>query len=81
MNQIVVLLVGFGWSLLSFFAIPTIALTGASPRATTRRSLQLARRHWGDAIYSTVYLWLRAAILFGAARRRRRRHRGAADPN
>src|SRR5688572_5651635 len=65
-NQIAVLLVGFGWSLLSFFAIPTIALTGASPRATARRSLQLVRRHWGDAVYSTVYLWVRAMVLFGA---------------
>jgi Family of unknown function (DUF6159) len=65
-NQLAVLLVGFGWSLLSFFAIPTIALTGGSPRATARRSLQLVRRHWGDAIYNTVYLWVRTAVLFGA---------------
>ena len=65
-NQLAVLLLGFGWSLLSFFAIPTIALTGGSPKATARRSLQLVRRHWGDAIYSTVYLWVRAAVLFGA---------------
>jgi hypothetical protein len=53
-NQLAVLLLGFGWSLLSFFAIPTIALTGGSPKATARRSLQLVRRHWGDAIYSTA---------------------------
>jgi hypothetical protein len=65
-NQLAFLLVGFGWSLLSFFAIPTIALTGGSPGATARRSLQLVRTNWGDAIYSTVYLWVRAAVLFGA---------------
>ena len=65
-NQLAVLLLGFGWSLLSFFAIPTIALTGGSPRATARRSLQLVRGHWGDAVYGTVYLWVRAAVLFGA---------------
>ena len=35
--------------LLSFFAIPTIALTGASPWATARHSLRLVRSHWGDA--------------------------------
>ena len=64
-NQLAVLLIGFGWSLLSFFAIPTIAITGGSPRATARRSLQLVRRHWGDAIYSTVYLWVRAVVVFG----------------
>jgi hypothetical protein len=24
------------------------------------------RTHWGDAVYSTVYLWVRAMVLFGA---------------
>jgi Family of unknown function (DUF6159) len=64
-NQLGVLLLGFGWAVLSFFAIPTIALTGGSPRATARRSLRLVRSHWGDAVYSTVYLWVRALVLFG----------------
>jgi hypothetical protein len=64
-NQLAVLLIGFGWGLLSFFAIPTIALTAASPLATARHSLQLVRGHWGDAVYSTVYLWVRAVVVFG----------------
>src|SRR3954469_12361607 len=64
-NQLAVLIIGFGWGLLSFFAIPTIALTGASPLATARHSLRLVRGHWGDAVYSTVYLWIRAVALFG----------------
>jgi hypothetical protein len=64
-DQIGVVLLGFGWGLLSFFAIPVIALSGGPPWATARRSLRLARSHWGDAVYSTVYLWVRAAILFG----------------
>lgn len=65
-NQLGVLLLGFGWGVLSFFAIPTIALTGGSPRATARRSLRLVRSQWGDAVYSTVYLWVRALVLIGA---------------
>jgi hypothetical protein len=65
-NQLGVLLLGFGWGLLSFFAIPTIALTGGSPWAAARRSLRLVRGHWGDALYGTVYLWVRAVVLFGA---------------
>jgi hypothetical protein len=65
-NQLGVLLIGFGWGVVSFFAIPTIALVGGSPRAVARQSLQLVRSRWGDAVYSTVYLWVRAAILFGA---------------
>ncbi|MEA2652665.1 MAG: hypothetical protein QOI85_2386 [Chloroflexota bacterium] len=64
-NQLAVLLIGFGWSLLSFFAIPTIALTTASPVAAARHSLRLVRGHWGDAVYSTVYLWVRAVVMFG----------------
>jgi hypothetical protein len=64
-DQLGVLLIGLGWGLVSFFAIPTIALTGASPLATARQSLRLVRRRWGDAVYSTVYLWVRAAVVFG----------------
>jgi hypothetical protein len=64
-DQLAVLLIGFGWGLVSFFAIPTIALTGASPLATARQSLRLVRRRWGDAVYSTVYLWVRAVVVFG----------------
>jgi hypothetical protein len=65
-NQLGVLVIGFGWGVVSFFAIPTIALVGGSPRAVAHRSLQLVRTRWGDAVYSTVYLWVRAAILYGA---------------
>jgi hypothetical protein len=64
-DQLTVLLIGFGWGLVSFFAIPTIALTGAAPLATARRSLRLVRSRWGDAVYGTVYLWVRAAVVFG----------------
>jgi hypothetical protein len=64
-DQLGVLLIGFGWSLVSFFAIPTIALTSASPLATARHSLRLVRGQWGDAVYSTVSLWVRAVVVFG----------------
>jgi hypothetical protein len=64
-EQLAVLALGFGWALLSFFAIPTIALTGGSAWSVARRSVCLVRGHWGDAIYSTVYLWVRAVVLLG----------------
>jgi len=64
-DQLGGLLLGFGWSVLSFFAIPTIALTGAGPLGTARHSLRLIRSRWGDAVYSTVYVWLRSAVVFG----------------
>ncbi len=64
-DQVAALLLGFGWALLSFFAIPTIALTGASTLGTARHSLRLMRGRWGDAVYSTVYMWVRALVVFG----------------
>ena len=64
-DQLGVLLIGLGWGLVSFFAIPMIALTGASPLATARQSLRLVRRRWGDAVYGTVYLGVRALVVFG----------------
>jgi hypothetical protein len=64
-DQVAVLLIGFGWGVVSFFAIPTIALTGAGPLRTARHSLRLVRHRWGDAVYSTVYVWVRAVVVFG----------------
>jgi Family of unknown function (DUF6159) len=64
-DQVTVLLIGFGWGVVSFFAIPTIALTGGSPLVTARHSLRLVRRRWGDAVYGTVYVWVRAVVVFG----------------
>jgi uncharacterized protein DUF6159 len=64
-DQVAVLLIGFGWGVVSFFAIPTIALTGAGPLRTARHSLRLVRHRWGDAVYSTVYVWVRAVVIFG----------------
>ena len=43
-DRLGVLLIEFGWGLASFFAIPTVALTGASPLAAARQSLRLVRR-------------------------------------
>ena len=64
-DRLVAIVLGFGWGVLSFFAIPAIAFTGGSPWATARHSLRLVRARWGDAVYSTVYLWVRAVVLFG----------------
>lgn len=64
-DQVAALVLGFGWGLLSFFAIPTIALTTATTVGTARHSLGLMRGRWGDAVYGTVYMWVRAAVVFG----------------
>ena len=59
------IVLGFGWNILTFFAIPAIALAGEGPVRTARRSLRLVRSCWGDAVSSTVYLWVRAVVIFG----------------
>jgi hypothetical protein len=59
------IVLGFGWNILTFFAIPAIALAGEGPLRTARRSLRLVRSCWGDAVSSTVYLWVRAVVIFG----------------
>lgn len=64
-EQVGGIVLGFGWGILTFFAIPTIALTGSGPVRTARHSLRLVRTRWGDAVSSTVYLWVRSAVIFG----------------
>jgi hypothetical protein len=64
-DQVAVVLLGFGWGVISFFAIPAIALTGAGPLRAARRSLQLVRSFWAGQIAGTVYVWLRPALFLG----------------
>lgn len=64
-DQVAVLLFGFGWGVISFFAIPAIALTGAGPLRAARRSLHLVRGFWAGQIAGTVYVWLRPALFLG----------------
>ena len=64
-DQLAVLVLGFGWGVISFFAIPAIALTGAGPLRAARRSLHLVRGFWAGQIAGTVYVWLRPALFLG----------------
>jgi hypothetical protein len=42
--------VGFAWSLASFFVIPVLALEGVGPRDALHRSADLVRARWGEAV-------------------------------
>jgi hypothetical protein len=42
--------VGFAWSLGSFFVIPVIAFEGLGPRAALDRSGELVEQRWGEAL-------------------------------
>ena len=64
-DQLGAVLVGFTWNLLSFFAIPAIALDGARPLAAAKRSLRIAAQVWGQTAAGVVSTWLRALLVLG----------------
>jgi hypothetical protein len=64
-DQLAAVLLGFGWGVISFFAIPAIALTGVGPFGAMRRSWELVRQFWAGQIAGTVYVWLRPVLFLG----------------
>ncbi len=65
LDQAAAVLLGFGWGVLSFFAIPAIALAGDGPIRAASRSLRLVAGRWGVQVTGMVYVWLRPAIFVG----------------
>ena len=65
LEQVTVVIFGFGWGLLSFFVMPAIALTQVPAHTAAREALHVVRQRWGTAVSGMVYLWLRAALIFG----------------
>jgi hypothetical protein len=49
---------GEAWSLVSFLAVPVIALEGLGPMATVKRSAALFRQRWGEQLSGTVSIGL-----------------------
>lgn len=64
-DQLAAVLFGFGWAVVSFFAIPAIALMGDGPLRAAERSLHLVRRFWAGQVAGMVYVWLRPALFVG----------------
>ena len=64
-DQIAAVLLGFGWAVVSFFAIPAIAIAGAGPIGAAIRSLGLVGRQWGTQVVGMVYVWLRPIVFIG----------------
>ena len=65
LDQAAAVLLGFGWGVLSFFAIPAIALAGDGPIRAASRSVRLVAGRWGVQVTGMVYVWLRPAIFVG----------------
>ena len=73
-GQIAARLVGIAWSLVTFLAVPVIALEGTGPFETLKRSSAMFRERWGQQITGNIAIGgiiflaglLPAAILIGA---------------
>jgi hypothetical protein len=72
-GQIAARLVGMAWSLVTFLAVPVIAIEGTGPVETLKRSASMFRQRWGQQITGNVAIGgivflaglLPAAILIG----------------
>ncbi|HET9039588.1 MAG TPA: DUF6159 family protein [Gemmatimonadales bacterium] len=64
-DQAGAVLIGFTWNLLTFFAIPAIALDGCGPREAARRSLRISSGIWGRGAAGVISTWLRAVATVG----------------
>jgi hypothetical protein len=64
-DQLSAVLLGFGWAVLSFFAIPAIALRGDGPIGAGLRSLRLVGQRWGEQVVGMVYVWVRPTVFLG----------------
>jgi hypothetical protein len=72
-GQIAARLVGMAWSLVTFLAVPVIAIEGTGPVQTLKRSASMFRERWGQQITGNIAIGgiiflaglLPAAILIG----------------
>ena len=72
-GQIAARLVGMAWSLVTFLAVPVIAIEGTGPVQTLKRSASMFRERWGQQITGNVAIGgivflaglLPAALLIG----------------
>jgi Family of unknown function (DUF6159) len=53
-GQIAARLVGMAWSLVTFLAVPVIAIEGTGPFGTLKRSASIFRQKWGQQITGNV---------------------------
>jgi Family of unknown function (DUF6159) len=63
-GQIAARLVGMAWSLVTFLAVPVIAIEGTGPFETIKRSASMFRARWGQQITGNIAIG-GAVFLFG----------------
>jgi hypothetical protein len=56
-------IIGIGWSLVTFLALPAIVLEDVGVVRSVRRSVELFRTTWGDEVSGIVRLWVVVLVL------------------
>jgi hypothetical protein len=64
LGQIAAAVAGIAWSIASYFVIPIIVMEGLGPWAALKRSAQIFKATWGEAMISNIGIGL---IFFGLA--------------
>lgn len=67
LGSIVIRLVGMGWAIATYFAVPVLALEGLGPFAAVKRSVEILRKNWGQSLTLHVGLGLVGLLLTFAA--------------
>jgi hypothetical protein len=62
-GEIAARLVGMAWSLITFLAVPVIAIEGTGPVATLKRSASIFRQRWGTQIAGNVAIGFAVFLL------------------
>jgi hypothetical protein len=62
-GQIAARLVGMAWSLVTFLAVPVIAIEGTGPFETLKRSASLFRERWGQQITGNIAIGAAVSLL------------------
>jgi len=62
-GQIAARLVGMAWSLVTFLAVPVIAIEGTAPLQTLKRSASIFRERWGQQITGNVAIGAAVSLL------------------
>ena len=63
LGQILVGLISFAWSAVTFFVIPVIALEGLGPIDSFKRSLAVLRERWGESVVGTAAISLAIGLV------------------
>lgn len=63
LGRLIVGLIGVGWAVVTYLVVPTLAAEGLGPVAAVKRSAQLIRKTWGEALVGQMSLGIVGFLL------------------